>query len=409
MAKKNFKDVTGIKFADLIMPLVMGGIGSYSPAAGRGVGLGLQAFRTFQAGQAFSDEREEKKSYKEWAEQQVQQAEQRVEDERQGKIDPSEVAYQGSEGARGPATPVGGKEVENTPLGKGRVSLFGDKDATMTTAPGEFDLDPGGELPEAFGGSGQEMLTQAILGRKRAQDAAARDLGPAEEKLRFSQSLQFMEPNTGGYMSAQDAQREMSEISRLNFLNEQAAKWSTSAADKHRYTVNEINLRAGNQEHLMRIADELDGQFTSHNTSEGVVLHDKKAKDKDKALIFPNQNKRGGWQELMQLPLDDKIKLYNSSLAKYMGAVALSQESGEEFDHDTVRESREMLKQLWIAMQDTEDLVMIDQENAQRAAVGMKPITSLRELDNLFGVGPDGQFRGGRAMKKNKFIIDKPE
>jgi hypothetical protein len=100
MAKKNFKDVTGIKFADLMLPLIMGGIGSYSPAAGRGVGLGLQAFRTFQAGQAFGDERKEKKAYKEWAEQQTANAEQHLEQLRQGKIDPSEVEYRGFEGKR---------------------------------------------------------------------------------------------------------------------------------------------------------------------------------------------------------------------------------------------------------------------------------------------------------------------
>ena len=56
--KKNFKSVTGIKFADLIMPLVLGGVGSYSQSAGRGVNLGLQAFRTLQSGREYQDEKD---------------------------------------------------------------------------------------------------------------------------------------------------------------------------------------------------------------------------------------------------------------------------------------------------------------------------------------------------------------
>ncbi|MHC4120806.1 MAG: hypothetical protein ACYSWO_25220 [Planctomycetota bacterium] len=212
MAKKNFKDVTGIKFADLIMPLVMGGIGSYSPAAGRGVGLGLQAFRTFQAGQAFGDEREEKKAYKEWAAQQTANAEAQLEQLRQGKIDPSEVEHKGFEGKRGPATPVGGDEVEETPLGPGQISLFGDAGAEAALTD-EVDLDRGGEISGAIGG--QDLLTEALLGRKRSQDAAARDIEIAEGNMRFSQAMEHAAPTTGAYMSMQKTMMEQSQRAKL--------------------------------------------------------------------------------------------------------------------------------------------------------------------------------------------------
>lgn len=388
MAKKNFKDVTGIKFADLIMPLVMGGVGSYSPAAGRGVGLGLEAFRTFQAGQEWGDERERNKESKKFFEQEAANIEQQIADIKSGKVDPREVEHKGFEGKRGPATPVGGSEVERTPLGKGQTSLFGDDGATME---GGVDLDRGGEISGVMGGSGQDFLTEAILGRKRSQDAAARDLELLDSKRRFTQAAQFADPGTAAYMTMQEANSRMSEISRLQFLNEQAKKWSDSAKEKHQYTRNEIEFRGQNQERLMRVADELDGKFTSHNTSQGIVLHDKKATDPNKALIFPDQNKRGGWQELMALPVEDKIDLYNKSLGKYMAAVELSQESGEEFDQSIAKESRDMLKMLWVSMQDPDDMAIINQLNQQRAAQGLPPITSLRELDSMFGLGGNGK------------------
>jgi hypothetical protein len=402
MAKKNFKDVTGIKFADLIMPLVMGGIGSYSPAAGRGVGLGLQAFRTFQAGQAFGDEREEKKAYKEWAAQQTANAEAQLEQLRQGKIDPSEVEHKGFEGKRGPATPVGGDEVEETPLGPGQISLFGDAGAEAALTD-ERDLDRGGEISGAMG-SPQDMLTEALLGRKRSQDAAARDIEIAEGDLRFSQALQFMEPSTGGYMTTSDVMARRKNIDNLNYLNEQAGKWAETAAQKDKYTRNQIMLRSNRQEHVMRVGKELEGRFTSHNTSQGVILHDKDATDPDKALIFPDQDRQGGWQELMALPVEDKIDLYNRSLGKYMAAVELGQEAGEEFDMSTVKASRDMLKMLWVSMQDPDDMAVINQVNADRSAQGLPPITSLRELDSMFGLGDMGT--SGKGNPRDKFIIE---
>jgi hypothetical protein len=400
MAKKSFKDVTGIKFADLIMPLVMGGIGSYSPAAGRGVDLGLQAFRTFQAGQEFSDEREEKKAYKEWTRQQAENARAHLEQLQQEKIDTSQVATSGFHKERGPAVPVGGGEVEETPVQPGQISLFGDDGATLSD---EVDLDRGGEISGAMA---QDLITESLLGRKRAQDAAARDIELAQQNVRFSEAAMHTTQQTGGYMYMQDAMARTKNIDNLNFLNEQAGKWAENAAQNNEYTRNKIMLTSNERKDQMRVQRELDGRFTAHNTSQGIVLQDHDATDPNKALIFTGQDKRGGWEELMNLPIEDKIDLYNKSLAKYMAGVELSQESGEEFDASVIGSSREMLKMLWVAMQDPDDISVINQTNQQRTAQGLPPITSLRELDSMFGLGDIGTGAGSGGDPLKKFILE---
>lgn len=58
--KKTFADVTGVKFKDLILPTVLGAIGSYSRPAATAVELGLSGYRTFQAGKQLSDEQKQK-------------------------------------------------------------------------------------------------------------------------------------------------------------------------------------------------------------------------------------------------------------------------------------------------------------------------------------------------------------
>jgi len=406
MAKKNFKDVTGIKFADLIMPLVMGGIGSYSPAAGRGVGLGLQAFRTFQAGQAFGDEREEKKAYKEWTEQQAQQAQQEFEQIQQGKIDQSEVEHKGFEGKRGPATPVGGSEVERTPLGKGQISLFGDDGATME---GGVDLDRGGEISGVMGGSGQDLLTEAILGRKRSQDAAARDLEIAKGNMTFTQALQHSDPNTGAYMSMQKVVAEQKRRDNLASNLQMSAEYAANDRQRQKLDAMSINLRADRKKDVMAYAAQLEKMGIKHfQLSDDRILEYNPERGKEGMSKW--SMKDFGPVDLEDVPIEERIDLFYKGVNTYDKMATTQANLGEDAGTtENMSRNRKIMAELWASLNNAEGLPqmygLLEQFNAQvQAPKGLPPLTMEQYLAR-FGIKSGYETSAHGNSRTDKFKI----
>jgi hypothetical protein len=404
MAKKNFKDVTGIKFADLIMPLVMGGIGSYSPAAGRGVGLGLQAFRTFQAGQAFSDEREEKKAYKEWAEQQAQNAQAEYEQLQQGKIDPSQVATQGFHAERGPTTPVGGGEVESAVKGPQQFTLFGD-DAEVAEG---VDLDRGDEISEAMGAP-QDLIAESLLSRKRAQDAAARDLEIARGNMTFSQALQHSAPNTGAYMSMQKVMSEQAQRAKLLGQIQMSKEYAANDKQKHKLTMMEINARDEDRQNQMRLAAELDKMGIKHWQLSG-----------DRILEYNPERREAGmsaWSlrdegpiDLTDVPIDERVKLFHDSInisTKLRTEEANLGESGNRTNE--INQNQKVMAELWASLSNAEGLPhmygLLEQFNAQEQAEGRQPLT-MEQWMRTMGIRSFHDTPGADPTedKKSKFM-----
>ncbi|MHC4120579.1 MAG: hypothetical protein ACYSWO_24050 [Planctomycetota bacterium] len=378
MAKKNFKDVTGIKFADLIMPLVMGGIGSYSPAAGRGVGLGLQAFRTFQAGQAFSDEREEKKAWKEHAAQQAAEMQERAEQIQQGKIDPSQVATTGFYKERGPTMPVGGGEVEEAVKGPQQFTLFGDDTAEVAEG---VDLDRGDEISGAMGAP-QDLITESLLGRKRAQDAAARDIAVAQERQRFYEHAQFMTPGTGGYMSSQETAQRISNIEKVQNYHTLADQQAENTRERLQLEAEQIQMKHLNEKELLNLRKKYEQRFVPFLGPGGTKL----TFDKDKGTWFSG-----------------KIEIEKDDWAQYDPMELLDAMANAQKEYYSLRKA---LVEGWISEDDPmylnarATLLSFGQNVAPIIyKMGAEPI-SPNDIDSQLPFGPQG------SDKKNKFLIE---
>jgi hypothetical protein len=386
--KKNFKGLTGIKFADLIMPLVMGGVGSYSPAAGRGVNLGLQAFRTFQAGQEFQDEREEKKAYKEWAEQESANARAHLEQLRQDKIDPGEVEQRGFYSERGPTTPVGGEEVERAGTGPGQLSLFGDSGADLS---GGVDLDRGGEITEAMG-TPDQLLTDAIVGRKRDQEATVQDIERAKGDLRFSEAIEYASPTAGGYLAGQNQMMVNSDKRKLDAQLQMAEEYAIGARAKNEMTVQRM------------------------------LLADTITDNRDK--VRARRKNDFGPVDIMDLPINDRLDMF------YKATTSLNRSRTERANLGTdeakgldgeIKNQQKILAKLWASLNDSEGmpamLGMLEQFNMIRQAQGTEPFT-MEQFLSWAGIksgfstgGPGGGDAGGDAYEDDDYydITKRPQ
>lgn len=286
--KKNFKGLTGIKFSDLIMPLVLGGVGSYSPAAGRGVNLGLQAFRTLQSGREYQDERDLSKSMVENFENTAKMYQDERNTIQQGitREDPTMTSAKGYYKEEGAILPDPEEEWEKgDPLVKeGKKSFIDQMKARSGELEGDrFDIsagvaamsDAGAEknamdvINEQQGLTGeqaqvspqfegmrmqqQEMIpqeamdfTQRILERKMAGQDSAKRLGFIDKQVRFYEqmaALGAVNPSSAGYLAGMNELQRMSEESTMDqmFVNHEAN--TTSRREKHENAMIQILFR----------------------------------------------------------------------------------------------------------------------------------------------------------------------
>ena len=278
--KKNFKDFTGTKFSDLIMPLVLGGVGSISRPAGRGVGLGLEAFRTFKAGQALSDEK---------------QAGQDMSDLLSGFVDDlkdkrtaltEETARKGIYQEEGPTFTDVQEQIIGDRAGSGEASLdqaFNEAhgiDADQITPDQErgrlaFEQSLGGGVEEpqldqdqiagrsafdeSFSPDYQEPqateaedYSQAIIGVREKNQDAQKQLGFIDGQIRFMQiaaQLGVTNPNSAGYMAGMNNMQQSKQEALKDYQMQVRMDGDHSRADKSRYALMEMARKRGDAEY----------------------------------------------------------------------------------------------------------------------------------------------------------------
>jgi hypothetical protein len=312
--KKNFKDVTGIKFADLIMPALLGGIGSYSRPAGRGVELGLQAFRTFQAGQEFGDEREAKKKMSEYFTNQAQMAE----DVRLGKQDPTEVSNTGFHQGGGPATPdpdrpVGEGEVsEVDPMAAQQFSLFGGGQPQGSDIGA--DLDAAIPVPD---------VAQALVQQKQQQEATMRDMGIADERKRFYEIAALTaatNPGAAGHMGLQESAQRMSHLDKLDRYRHLSDLQADNTKERLQLEAESIQAKHMNKKEIMALTKKYEQRYIGYLGPGGTTL----TFDKDKGTWFADRIEitRDDWSQYDPMELLDMMKKVQNEYAGLRKSVA---------------------------------------------------------------------------------------
>ena len=263
--KKNFKDYTGIKFSDLLMPAIMGGVGSFSPAAGRGVGLGLQAFRTFQAGQEFGDEREAKKKAAEFHQSEVARL---LGDKKELPESPDETRHFGFEGTKGPNLPTTDEqdeELDKAQVQGGMIPGASDpaaqKFSEVAGLGGPFEGGDNALVEQTIGGGFQDTAERGQIVREELhrREQITKENQLIDDRIRFQRQLEVLSgssPTAAGYMGAQVGaggiahQRDMIRYNELDFLSARSGKERSRAtaeqnAIKHGYRMEEIEASQG--------------------------------------------------------------------------------------------------------------------------------------------------------------------
>jgi len=341
--KKNFKDITGIKFADLIMPMVLGGVGSYSRPAGRGVSLGLNAFRTFQAGREYSDERE-------LAEGLSEQFAGRAEELKASRGEIAKTGFHKEEGptftdvqdqmkaSRAKDYPSVFTEGEET-----EVPKFTDQYGMNLSGLGEMGqnvLDResvGMEGADAVGPELQgivdqqqtmmpdvvpvaaEQYSDALIAKKVENEDMAKQLGFIDNQIRFYDQMSALgrvNPSSAGYLAGMNELSRMKDEASLNYLWETHKKDSIGRADKHRIKLVELKEK--------------------HD--DAMALEDKRAATRKYQFMnmgngqFLTINKEtGGWmlnqvpvdpEDLKSLPFDKKFAMFDKAFDNYRQVLA---------------------------------------------------------------------------------------
>lgn len=281
--KKNFKDVTGIKFADLIMPLVLGGVGSYSQSAGRGVNLGLQAFRTLQAGREYQDEKDLSKNMVENFKNTAQQYEDERNTIQQGitREDPTMTSAEGyykEEGVIAP-DPKWTEESDDFRAERSAPKTFSeqfgermDPTAGIMQALAAGKEQEGADLINKSLPTGSQMaesplmaemqvsqqmipavaenFAQGILERKAAGQDSARRLGFIDRQIRFYEqmaSLGAVNPSSAGYLAGMNELQRASEEATMEQMMKTHLNHSEGRADAHRKAMLQISARHDNK------------------------------------------------------------------------------------------------------------------------------------------------------------------
>ena len=325
--KKNFKDYTGVKFADLILPMVMGGVGSYSPAAGRGVSLGLNAFRTLQAGRAYQDEREEGEAMSQHFSQRLEdlQKEKGVIESGRTKEDVDEVERGGFYGEGGAAMPdperrVGEGATEDIDLTKPdafreekelgglgidqltpeQLGLGGEVPEEQQIGEGSFaDAIPAPDYNEA------KQYADKILEHKFQNEQASQKLGLIDNQIRFYETqvhLGRINPSSAGYLSGMNDLARMKNEEEIRARYDMHKLYTDLASQKHKNTLIEITQRRDDKEALMLMEQELN-PYQYMNLGDGVIVQ---IREKDGAMAIHDKSGAKKVKDLKALTLPQK-------------------------------------------------------------------------------------------------------
>jgi len=393
--KKNFKSVTGVKFSDLIMPLVLGGIGSYSRDAGRGVGLGLSAFRTFQSGKEYSDEQTQKKAMAEFFQQRADQlggAAPGTED----IVETGTVGFYGDAGVATPTpTPQGETDepVEVTdedaeqeiPVESAERPKFADIMGLIEGigAPVTAGVDDNQAVVDSLGSD----KTDQILAEKMRQEAMRGD-SLAGEQQRFNETLAQLasvNPSAAGYMGAQEGaggiahKRKLMEFNELARLNATSSKERMAATRdqlllKHDLARDEIHFRA------------LENRISQVRGPNGEPWKFDKQANGGRGAYFDADNNLINMIDYKSADGEQNVAYYNMYADQYKGYLKqIHDGSMVESDPEFIRVKKMLpqVAQLATAYMDEQKFQL---ENLKRQQQGLPPIQrkpqTIREIEN---------------------------
>lgn len=423
--KKNFKDVTGIKFADLIMPMILGGVGSYSRPAGRGVEIGLQAFRTLQAGKEYSDEREMKKKVSDYFGTRVEEMEEEAKmlaQDKQSMDDTSRYGFYGNAGMTmpDPNRNIAEGLVENQKYSdlinpKKKMSMFSDGNIEGDEGPQGSQLI--GEMEQPLPVPDMQALIDALVNKKERQDGLVRDMKIADGRKHFFEMAQLgalSNPGAATYMGMQEQASRMSTVDDITKTLATAKMWSDNNKQKAQITAYQTELNAatkyGYQEKLLRLKKELDGQFKPMGmTSKGFVKWDNEKQD----AIFVDFPEERGFEALASLPFDDRFNLMDKAARTYNMFKKRGTETGNDAaDKMIMNTEKRIIANLWATMQSTEDITSLmqklNEKNQELQVAGLPPITLEQYLKSIgleYGLN-DEPLGGGETGGKNKFLLN---
>ena len=424
--KKNFKDVTGIKFADLIMPLVLGGVGSYSNAAGRGVGIGLQAFRTLQAGKEYGQERELAEKTSESISnlsRELQQQKAGIQGEMFDE-DVSEAQYWMPQ--EEPVEEVVDESALVSPQERAsQLSLFGPEDDPNTMTPEQRQAaessikanvdaikrniaSPDGETPAAD--MPEQDYVQAILGAKGEREAKMHELGIIDDRITFFDqmaALAQVNPSSAGYLVGQGLLMDMSDDQKYAYLTRLEKGQAKSREEREAMELRLIHERGDQAAKNIRLRADLNKWSPMISAEFGEVAFNKK----DGQWYDKDGNLLAGRTARQIFTPKEIIQQYRPVVQTYL-QMKKAIENGELAPDD---ENYERVRDLAAELSRGIDDWMIQAENARAASTGEPPIRKISDLDKeeseieaedaAAGVMSDlGLVPGGDADPINKFV-----
>ena len=410
--KKNFKSVTGIKFADLIMPMLLGGIGSYSRPAGRGVEIGLQAFRTLQAGKEYSDEREMKQKVSDYFGSRVEEMEKEASMVQQDKQSLDDTSQYGFYGNKGVTLPDPNREVAEGEI-QGMDVLSGKPEKLSMFSQGPQGSDIGGQLGGALPAPDMQALTDALVQKKERFDGLARDMSISDDRRHFFEMAQLgalSNPGAATYMGMQEAASRMNDKADMAKTIAVGEMWSKNNKEKAYYQAAKIRLTADAKNESARLKKELDGKFKPAGvTSEGAVKWDVE----NQTYVFMDRPEKRGLDGIATLPFDDRFAMWDKAARTYNMYKKSGAETGTDpGERAIMNQQKKMIADLWATMQSTEDITALmqklNEKNQELQMAGLPPITLEQYLKSVgleYGLN-DEPLGGGEANRKNKFKLN---
>ena len=351
--KKTFADVTGVRFKDLIMPTVLGVIGSYSRPAQTAVELGLSGYRTIQAGKQLADENKAKEAAGEYFGKRTEQL--RAEQKAAGEAveDPTQSGQWLYYGQEGPRIPTPTREDEKTgekiQQEKFRDMMMGD----VPFAPGEagtgaspfeqIELGYQNKLP--FYMKPQEQQAQGIVSGLQNQDPdladpnvirqsiddlhakaitdykgrVAEEQAKYDSEIRMSEMAQLLSQVNPGWAAGLMMQQEQSRISNADAVKKLLTLegiYSRGRKEKFDLDSRLQQMRHASDVELMRMRDELEDKW--YVDPSGNFIIDKKHYGKDgKPIMYDSSDYAPLGQKIASMAEDKARAQYAQFISKW--------------------------------------------------------------------------------------------
>jgi hypothetical protein len=376
--KKTFKGVTGIKFADLIMPLVLGGVGSYSPAAGRGVNLGLQAFRTLQSGREYQAERDAGKDVAEGFENMAQDLKDQKDTLQTGitREAPSETGRFGFYGDAGAKLPdpdrqVGEGQVEKQDIlelaagGKPEPQKF----SAIMQNQGQAELGGVKEtleqaLPVPKLGEAQQYQ-DAILQQKMETEDSAKRLGLIDRRIRFYEqmaSLGAVNPGSASYLAGMEQLQHEKNIAGIEQRWDMHKIYTAGRVQEHKNKLIEMEYSRDTKMGLEKMKAEMDPLRFFQSGDTIAAFDPRSGKKLLTDSIGPRKLDKESWQGM---GIEKRLGLLGDIVKGYIDVEQGIEDGFMLPDDQEVAQSREAYREM-LKVVSRQDILLFEQQTGQK-------------------------------------------